>query len=62
MGQKVKSYQRKLRVITGNDNEKASVGFKAFGLRTEVLQTPLDCWVLKRGRGFEYAYTCMWMG
>lgn len=49
-------------MITGNDNEKASVGFKAFGLRTEVLQTPLDCWVLKRGRGFEYAYTCVWMG
>lgn len=39
MGQKVKSYQRELRVITGNDNQKASVGFKAFGLRTEGSST-----------------------
>lgn len=39
-------------MITGSDNQKASVGFKAFGLRTEgSCMDLLDCCVLQRGRG-----------
>lgn len=39
-------------MITGSDKQKASVGCKAFGLRTEgSCMDLLDCCVLQRGGG-----------
>lgn len=50
-------------MVTGSDNKKASVGFKAFGLRTEGSRMDLlDGCVEQRGRGKLCVVVCVCVG
>lgn len=49
-------------MVTGSANQKASVGFKAFGLRTEgSCMDLLDGCVLQRSRGKLCMCVCVWV-